>query len=79
MKVFGKFALWVTSGMLAMGSVAAQAKPNIVLFYIDDWAWNGSPVHMDDSMENSHMPVLQMPNVEKLAQDHHPEDPGHDY
>ena len=42
-------------------------KPNIVMFYIDDWAWNGSPVAMDDSMVNSRMPVLQMPNVEKLA------------
>jgi len=42
-------------------------KPNIVLLYIDDWAWNGSPVPMDDSMENSLMPILQMPNVEKLA------------
>jgi len=45
----------------------AAKKPNIVMFYIDDWAWNGTPVAMDDSMENSLMPVLQMPNVEKLA------------
>ena len=42
-------------------------RPNIVLLYIDDWAWNGSPVPMDSSMENSRMPVLQMPNIEKLA------------
>ncbi|MFC1652210.1 sulfatase-like hydrolase/transferase [Planctomycetota bacterium] len=48
-------------------SLAAQAKPNIILFYIDDWAWNGSPVAMNESMENSFMPVLQMPNLEKLA------------
>lgn len=50
-------------------SLDAQAKPNIVMFYIDDWAWNGSPVAMDDAMENSRMPVLQMPNVQKLADD----------
>jgi len=40
-----------------------------VLLFIDDWAWNGSPVAMDDSMPNSRMPVLRMPNVEKLACD----------
>ena len=51
---------------MVVGSLAA-AKPNIILIYIDDWAWNGSPVAMDDSMPNSKMPVLQMPNVEKLA------------
>ncbi|MEP3478504.1 MAG: sulfatase-like hydrolase/transferase [Fuerstiella sp.] len=43
-------------------------KPNIVLLFIDDWAWNGSPVPMDDELQNSKMPVLQMPNVERLAQ-----------
>jgi len=54
--------------MMAVESYAAQ-KPNIVLSYIDDWAWNGSPVAMDDAMANSRMPVLQMPNVERLAQE----------
>ena len=46
-----------------------KPKPNIVLLFIDDWAWNGSPVRMDDSMENSKMPVLQMPNMERLARE----------
>ena len=46
-----------------------DSKPNIVLFFIDDWAWNGSPVAMNDSMPNSRMPVLQMPNVERLARE----------
>ncbi len=32
-------------------------KPNIVLLYIDDWAWNGTPVAMDDTMENSRCPA----------------------
>lgn len=45
----------------------AQEKPNIVMFYIDDWAWNGSPIVMNESMENSFMPILEMPNLEKLA------------
>ena len=45
----------------------AADKPNIVLLYIDDWAWNGTPVAMDDNMKNSAMPVLKMPNVERLA------------
>lgn len=62
-----KFSLWIILGVLAVGNLAAQAKPNIVLVYIDDWAWYGSPVAMDGSMGNSRMPVLQMPNVEKLA------------
>ncbi len=52
---------------LATVSFAAKTKPNIVLLYIDDWAWNGSPVPMDDTMKNSFMPILEMPNLEKLA------------
>ncbi len=48
---------------------AGADRPNIVLLYIDDWAWNGTPVLMDDAMDNSHMPILRMPNVEKLARD----------
>ncbi|MHC4880564.1 MAG: sulfatase-like hydrolase/transferase [Planctomycetota bacterium] len=43
------------------------SKPNIVLLFIDDWAWNGTPVFMDDGVENSRMPILHMPNVERLA------------
>lgn len=60
------FALWISWAGLGYG---AEQKPNIVLFYIDDWAWNGSPVPMDEAMANSRMPVLQMPNVEKLARE----------
>lgn len=55
---------------LELPSVQAQSpRSNIVLLLIDDWAWNGSPVQMNDAMENSRMPVLEMPNVEKLARD----------
>jgi len=42
-------------------------KPNIVLIFVDDWAWNGTPIRMDDQMVNSAMPVLRMPNLEKMA------------
>jgi arylsulfatase A len=43
-------------------------KPNIVLFFIDDWAWNGSTVQMDDEVFNSYIPsLLEMPNLDKLA------------
>ena len=45
----------------------AQEKPNIVLIFVDDWAWNGTPISMDEGMSNSQMPVLQMPNLDKLA------------
>jgi arylsulfatase A-like enzyme len=44
-------------------------KPNIILIFVDDWAWNGTPIRMDDQMENSAMPVLKMPNLERMA--HH--------
>lgn len=54
---------------LATGKLSAHEKPNIVLLFIDDWAWNGSTVPMDDTMVNSSMPVLQMPNVERLARE----------
>ncbi|MEO0476945.1 MAG: sulfatase-like hydrolase/transferase, partial [Planctomycetota bacterium] len=54
---------------LTYSAVALADKPNIVLLYIDDWAWNGTPVAMDDSMANSRMPVLRMPHVEQLARD----------
>ncbi len=53
--------------LLSVTMLRAQEKPNIVLLFIDDWAWNGSSVLMDDQMENSKMPVLQMPNLDKLA------------
>tara|TARA_R110002096_G_scaffold74283_18_gene176134 strand:- start:7027 stop:8592 length:1566 start_codon:yes stop_codon:yes gene_type:complete len=48
---------------------AGETKPNIVMLLIDDWAWNGSPVRMDDKMPNSKMPVAEMPNLEKLARE----------
>lgn len=54
-------------GALSAIGAEAQERPNIVLFYIDDWAWNGTPVPMDDTMANSRMPVLHMPNLERLA------------
>ncbi|MCM2369081.1 sulfatase [Aporhodopirellula aestuarii] len=54
---------------LLAGTGLAAEKPNIVLLFIDDWAWNGTPVPMNDGMENSRMPVLQMPNVERLARE----------
>lgn len=71
MKVFRGCPQWITlailCGALAASSAFASEKPNIVLFYIDDWAWNGTPVPMDASMDNSRMPALQMPNLERLA------------
>lgn len=53
--------------LLFIAKLFAQEKPNIVLIFIDDWAWNGTPIKMDDRMVNSYMPVLQMPNLDKLA------------
>lgn len=53
--------------LLLAGKCGAAEKPNIVLLFIDDWAWNGTPVPMLDGMQNSRMPVLQMPNIQRLA------------
>lgn len=64
-----KNRLVVALVLIMAAACYAADKPNIVMFYIDDWAWNGSPVAMDDSMDNSHMPVLQMPHVERLARE----------
>lgn len=67
-----KYAQSVLIALVLFSAVTAAAeppKPNIVLLFIDDWAWNGSTVPMDDDMPNSKMPVLQMPNVERLAKD----------
>jgi arylsulfatase A-like enzyme len=69
MNEFGRQVLGISLSVLVLCSVAAYAKPNIVLLYIDDWAWYGTPVAMDDGMPNSRMPVLKMPNVEKLARE----------
>lgn len=65
-KPYLALASWIFFAAFASISLA-QDKPNIVLLYIDDWAWNGSPVAMQDDMPNSRMPVVQMPNLEKLA------------
>lgn len=53
--------------ILQFGYGQAAGKPNIVLIFVDDWAWNGTPMQMDDEMINSAMPLLQMPNLEQLA------------
>lgn len=55
--------------LLCLFSQTASSKPNIVFLFIDDWAWNGTPVAMDEGMENSWMPVLDMPNLERLAKE----------
>ncbi|MEM8671684.1 MAG: sulfatase-like hydrolase/transferase [Planctomycetota bacterium] len=62
-------SLSLVFAFLLAGTGLAAEKPNIVLLLIDDWAWNGTPVPMNEAMENSRMPVLQMPSVERLARE----------
>lgn len=62
-------ALLLLSVNVVAGQGATERPPNIVLLFIDDWAWNGSPVAMDDSLVNSRMPVVQMPNIQRLARE----------
>lgn len=46
-----------------------QPQPNLVLIYVDDWAWNASSVAMDSRMRNSHMPdIIEMPNLDSIAE-----------
>src|SRR6056297_1233439 len=61
--------LWIFFMVFILANpLKAQEKTNIVLFFIDDWAWYGSSVQMDDAIPNSFMPtVLEMPNLEQLA------------
>ena len=49
------------SKRLSGGNSSGTKKPNIVMIFVDDWAWNGTPVRMDEAMGNSKMPVLKMP------------------
>ena len=49
------------------GAAFATERPNFVLIVIDDMAWNGTPIRMDDDLPNSSMPLLDMPNLERLA------------
>jgi arylsulfatase A len=68
MRTFKNFTLLIICiAFVACNAITQEKKPNIVMLYIDDWAWNGSPVPMNDSMENSRLPVVEMPNLEKLA------------
>ncbi len=60
---------WSLLVLLIANQYATADSPNIVLIFVDDWAWCGSPVRMDDNMPNSQMPVLRMPNLEKMARD----------
>jgi len=64
-----KRIIWVGMLLFTVGvTQAKKPKPNIVLLFIDDWAWTGTPVRMDATMPNSQMPLLKMPNLEKLAE-----------
>ncbi|HSH19283.1 MAG TPA: sulfatase-like hydrolase/transferase, partial [Draconibacterium sp.] len=69
LKSIKRISLVLLLGLILSTALKAQEKPNIVLLFIDDWAWNGTPVAMDESMQNSFMPLLQMPNLDKLAKE----------
>lgn len=61
------FILFLT--LLCLHSVHSQTlfKPNILLLLSDDQAWNGLSVQMHPDMEESKNPLVQTPNLEKLA------------
>jgi len=42
-------------------------KPNIIMFFVDDWAWSASSIPMDERMANSMNQLVETPNLETLA------------
>lgn len=67
---FSLLCLLCFSWFLATAESSAEEsprRPNFILILIDDMAWNGSSIRMDDAMVNSGMPFLKMPNLGKFA------------
>lgn len=70
MKMNGYSVIVLLLMLAAWGQVKAKSeRPNIVLLLIDDWAWYGSSIPMDESMSNSKMPIIKMPNLERLRKE----------
>ena len=44
---------------LALCLKAESRPPNIVFIFIDDWAWNGTPIAFDEAMANSKCPCCR--------------------
>jgi hypothetical protein len=64
--------LLCVTAFLREAQAATPSKPNVLFIAVDDmndWSWNGSPVATDDAMSNSCTPVIEMPNVERLARE----------
>ncbi|MEO0452548.1 MAG: sulfatase-like hydrolase/transferase [Verrucomicrobiota bacterium] len=61
-------AIFYVLSAIGCVTLTAATKPNIVFLYVDDWAWSGTPIAMDEVHENSRMPILQMPNLTKMAE-----------
>lgn len=63
--VLGSFALVAVAGLvsrgLAAGAVAAEARPNIVFIFADDWGWGDLSCH-------GH-PYVKTPNIDRLAKE----------
>lgn len=67
MKQFSATITLFLGSMLLSGMTALGSKPNIVMIYVDDWAWGGSSVRMQDDMSNSATELLSLPHIEKMA------------
>ncbi len=48
MKALKTLALVIFIVALTSGSHVEPEQANIVLLFIDDWAWNGTPIQMDE-------------------------------
>ena len=61
--ISGLILILMSIGGRAQNTTEKSSRPNIVLLFIDDWAWNGTTIRMDEGMPNSKIPLLQMPNL----------------
>lgn len=69
MKSFNHLRIFLILISITLAPLNSAQRPNIIFFLIDDWAWNGTPIPMNDQMPNSKMPLLHMPHLEQLAKE----------
>lgn len=62
------FAVLLMQSFLSCPHVRADERPNIIFMMSDDQSWNGLAVSMHPEMDNSKNPVVDTPNLSRLAE-----------
>ena len=65
--IIAGFVLSVVLGQSWALGAEGPARPNVVLFLIDDQGWGATSVRMDDRVPESASDFIHTPNLEKLA------------